>query len=62
MLVPPLALRVLWLAYRRRFETHLRWARVTFPIWVYVSVTGVIVYAMLYVFPPAGVQLGNGPG
>ncbi len=31
-----------------RRERHRRWARVTFPIWVYVSVTGVIVYVMLY--------------
>lgn len=47
-LVPVLALRTLWLALRRRIESHRRWARVTFPIWMYVSVTGVIVYWMLY--------------
>jgi uncharacterized membrane protein YozB (DUF420 family) len=39
-------------AYRQR---HLRWARVTFPIWLYVSVTGVIVYLMLYHWFPAAV-------
>lgn len=34
---------------------HLKWAKVTFPIWLYVSVTGVIVYLMLYHFyPPQG--------
>jgi uncharacterized membrane protein YozB (DUF420 family) len=39
-------------AYRRK---HLRLARWTFPIWLYVSVTGVIVYAMLYhLWPPVG--------
>jgi putative membrane protein len=32
-------------AYR---DKHRRWARVTFPIWLYVSVTGVVVYVMLY--------------
>lgn len=32
-------------AYR---DKHCRWARVTFPIWLYVSVTGVVVYVMLY--------------
>lgn len=46
--VPFLALRTLYLALRRRLETHRRWARVTLPIWIYVSVTGVIVYWMLY--------------
>jgi uncharacterized membrane protein YozB (DUF420 family) len=34
-------------------EKHCRWARVTFPIWLYVSVTGVVVYVMLYhLWPP----------
>lgn len=38
-------------AYRQR---HRRWARWTFPIWLYVSITGVVVYAMLYhLWPPA---------
>jgi putative membrane protein len=46
--VPFLALRTLYLALRRRLETHRRWARVTLPIWIYVSVTGVVVYWMLY--------------
>jgi putative membrane protein len=36
-------------------ERHRRWARWTFPIWLYVSVTGVVVYGMLYhLWPPAG--------
>jgi uncharacterized membrane protein YozB (DUF420 family) len=36
--------------YRNR---HMRWARWTFPIWLYVSVTGVVVYVMLYhLWPP----------
>ena len=39
-------------AYR---EKHIRLARWTFPIWLYVSVTGVVVYVMLYhLWPPAG--------
>lgn len=43
--------RAVMAAYR---EKHRRWARVTFPIWLYVSVTGVVVYAMLYhLWPPA---------
>ncbi len=47
-IVPVLALRTIWLALQERTETHRRWARVTLPIWLYVSVTGVIVYGMLY--------------
>lgn len=46
--VPFLAARTLYLALRQRFEAHRRIARVTFPIWMYVSVTGVVVYVMLY--------------
>lgn len=49
----PLALRVFWLAHKEDWERHKRWARVTFPIWLYVSVTGVIVYLALYVWNPA---------
>ena len=48
----PLVLRTLYLAVRERFESHRRIARWTFPIWLYVSVTGVVVYLLLYVFPP----------
>ena len=47
-LVPFLAIRTLYLALKERFASHRRWARVTFPIWMYVSVTGVVVYWMLY--------------
>ena len=46
--VPPLALATLCQALRSRFDRHVRIAHVTFPIWLYVSVTGVIVYWMLY--------------
>ena len=44
----PLVVRSLFLAYKKRFIEHRKIARVTFPIWLYVSVTGVIVYLMLY--------------
>lgn len=47
-LVPPLALVTLTYGLRRRFDRHRRIARWTLPVWLYVSVTGVIVYAMLY--------------
>jgi len=48
--VVPLALVTLIRALRERFDAHRRIARWTLPIWLYVSVTGVIVYAMLYRF------------
>jgi uncharacterized membrane protein YozB (DUF420 family) len=46
--VPPLALITLTRGLRSRFDRHVAIARWTFPIWLYVSVTGVIVYVMLY--------------
>ena len=45
--VVPLALLAFWFAYRKNFVTHRRITRVLAPVWVYVSVTGVLVYAML---------------
>lgn len=48
-LVPPLASVTLYFALRGRFARHRRIARWTFPIWVYVSITGVVVYLFLYV-------------
>ncbi len=48
MVVVPLAVRLLVLAGRERFDSHKRLARWTFPLWLYVSVTGLVVYAMLY--------------
>lgn len=44
----PMILKTFWHAYRQEWEKHKKIARVTFPIWMYVSVTGVIVYMMLY--------------
>jgi putative membrane protein len=44
----PLVLRTLYLARASRFVEHRKIAKFTFPVWMYVSVTGVIVYAMLY--------------
>jgi putative membrane protein len=44
----PMVLRTAYLALRSRFDKHVRIARWTFPLWLYVSVTGVLVYLMLY--------------
>ena len=46
--VPFLAVATLALAAKGRLETHRRLARVTLPVWLYVSITGVVVYLMLY--------------
>lgn len=46
--IVPLVLRTFYLSFRERFEEHKRLARWTFPLWMYVSVTGVVIYWMLY--------------
>ena len=51
--VVPLVLITLIRGLRERFDAHRRIARWTFPIWLYVSVTGVIVYWMLYWLVPS---------
>jgi putative membrane protein len=45
--------RTFYLALSGQIERHRRWARWTFPIWYYVSVTGVLVYFFLYQWWPA---------
>lgn len=46
--VVPLVARTAWLALKDRRADHRRWARITLPIWLYVSVTGVAIYFLLY--------------
>lgn len=48
--IPVLVLRTAYLGAKDRREQHKKWARVTYPIWLYVSVTGVLVYFFLYVW------------
>jgi uncharacterized membrane protein YozB (DUF420 family) len=55
-LVVPLVLRSLWLGWKGRYAAHRRIARWTFPIWMYVSLTGVAVYVLLYHVGPALAQ------
>lgn len=52
IVIVPLVLITLYRALRTDFLRHRRIARWTFPLWLYVSVTGVIVYLMLYHFYP----------
>ncbi len=52
MVIVPLALTTLVLALKKRFESHRRIARWTWPLWMYVSVTGVLIYLLLsQIFP-----------
>jgi uncharacterized membrane protein YozB (DUF420 family) len=54
--VPPLVILTVVPALRRRWDKHRRMGRWTMPIWLYVSVTGVVVYFMLYQwFRPEGI-------
>jgi len=46
--IVPLALTTIWRALSGRFDRHARIARWTLPLWLYVSVTGVVIYWMLY--------------
>ncbi len=52
MVIVPMILVTLWRAKKQNFEAHKKIARWTWPLWMYVSVTGVIVYVLLYqIFP-----------
>ena len=52
--IVPLVLKTLYHALKEQLDRHRRWARWTWPIWMYVSVTGVVVYLMLYHWTPGG--------
>jgi putative membrane protein len=50
--IVPLILMTLWRAKKENFEAHKKIARWTWPLWLYVSVTGVVIYLLLYqIFP-----------
>jgi len=56
ILVLPLLVLTVIPAIKGRYDVHKRWAKITAPVWLYVSVTGVLVYFMLYVwYPPVPV-------
>jgi putative membrane protein len=55
VVIVPMVLVTLYRAARRQFERHKKISRWTWPIWMYVSVTGVVIYFLLYhIFPQAG--------
>ena len=58
-IVPLLAIATLVLALRGRFDRHRRLARWTLPVWLYVSVTGVVIYVMLYHRPETASRVGS---
>ena len=46
VVIVPLVLRTLYLGLKKRLDEHKRIARITFALWLYVAVTGVVIYAM----------------
>lgn len=56
--IVPLVVMTVIPALRARFDCHRKWARITLPLWLYVSITGVIVYLMLYVWFPSAEVAG----
>ncbi len=50
--IVPLILLTIIPAFRARYDKHRKWAKITAPLWLYVSVTGVLIYLMLYVWYP----------
>jgi uncharacterized membrane protein YozB (DUF420 family) len=62
--IVPLVFATIWFALRGNFKRHRRIARWTWPLWMYVSVTGVIVYLMLYriytpIYPPTAAAVAE---
>ena len=47
IVIIPLVLKTYTFAYLKDFKTHRKWAKITFPIWLYVAISGVIVYLMI---------------
>jgi putative membrane protein len=52
MAIAVLVPKTFWRAFKKDIEGHKRIARITFPIWLYVSITGVVIYLMLYKWFP----------
>lgn len=54
MAIAVLVPKTFWHAFKNDLEKHRRIAKITFPIWLYVSITGVVIYLMLYQWFPNG--------
>ncbi|MEM9159767.1 MAG: DUF420 domain-containing protein [Verrucomicrobiota bacterium] len=59
MFIVPLVLRTFYLAIKGKYDLHKKWAKWTYPIWLYVSVTGVLVYFCLYQWWPSAATLSG---
>jgi len=60
MVIVPLIVAAVVQAIRGRFESHKKITRWAWPMWMYVSVTGVLIYLLLYqIFPPAKPLVGG---
>ncbi|HCW76404.1 MAG TPA: DUF420 domain-containing protein [Candidatus Marinimicrobia bacterium] len=55
-LMVPFILAAVWFALKGRFEIHRKLVKWVWPVWAYVSVTGVLVYIMLYLYAGAGAE------
>jgi uncharacterized membrane protein YozB (DUF420 family) len=53
----PFIIAAVWLGLKGRFQTHTRITKVLWPVWMFVSVTGILVYAILYLY--AGAKAGG---
>lgn len=49
-LIVPFCVAAVWFAYKKQFDRHTRITRWLYPAWLYVSITGVLIYLMLYIF------------
>ncbi len=49
--IVPFVIAAVWFAFRQQFVRHTRITRRLWPVWIYVSVTGVLIYLLLYVYP-----------
>jgi uncharacterized membrane protein YozB (DUF420 family) len=52
-LMVPMIVMTFFFAFTDKREKHKKWAKITLPIWLYVSFTGVVIYLMLYHLAPA---------
>ncbi|SHJ59634.1 DUF420 domain-containing protein [Pseudozobellia thermophila] len=52
IVIIPLVLKTYTFAYLGKFKVHRKWATITFPIWLYVAITGVVVYLMISPYYP----------
>ena len=50
VIIVPFAIAALWFAHQQNFQKHTRITKWLLPVWLYVAITGVLIYLMLYIF------------